>query len=597
MKDILDTKGLLNGIEVMLKNWDCTKLISYLATNSCAGNKLSLKDQAQQFAGNYGLGDDIKDITRIPPDILLEYNLIDCLSTWFVHNKNYPIMVQDQQLEIYETIFKPATVDIIQMQLTGMPINMRKVKAIKYLLERKERVAVTNVQKSYTVEQYTYMLKERWVIKRNAELKVKRVTINDAKHIEFNPQSGDQVRDLLYTHLGLPVLELTKSKQPSTKAKVLEVLKNHTTDPLVLDLLQRLCDYAAVAIILSTFIPAMENSVQGPDGWHYMFGNFNLGGTLSGRLSSSKPNLQNIPATSIFAKWIKYCFQAPPGWVFCGLDFASLEDKISAKTTKDPNKIKVYTDGYDGHCLRTYYYYTEHMVGIDPTSVESINSIASKYKSWRSKSKNPTFTLTYQGTWNTLVVKYNFTPELAKLVEARYHEMYKVSDDWVAAKLDQAMKDGYITVAFGLRVRTPLLKQVIRGTSKTPFEAEAEGRTAGNALGQSWCLLNSRACSEFMERVRKEKYHLDIRPCAHIHDAQYYLIRDDVAAIAYTNEHLVNAVFWQDHPDIKDDLVPLGGELSIFYPTWAEEIVIPNGAREAEIISVIDAALKKEKKA
>ena len=42
-------------------------------------------------------------------------------------------------------------------------------------------------------------------------------------------------------------------------------------------------------------------------------------------------------------KLIKSCFQAPPGWVFCGLDFASLEDRISALTTKDPNKLKVYT--------------------------------------------------------------------------------------------------------------------------------------------------------------------------------------------------------------------------------------------------------------
>ena len=41
-------------------------------------------------------------------------------------------------------------------------------------------------------------------------------------------------------------------------------------------------------------------------------------------------------------KLIKYCFQAPPGWIFCGLDFASLEDRISALTTKDPNKLKVY---------------------------------------------------------------------------------------------------------------------------------------------------------------------------------------------------------------------------------------------------------------
>lgn len=56
-------------------------------------------------------------------------------------------------------------------------------------------------------------------------------------------------------------------------------------------------------------------------------------------------------------------------------------------------------------------------------------------------------------------------------------------------------------VAFGLRVRTPLLKQVVFGARGMPYEAAAEGRTAGNALGQSYGLLNNRAAVAFMKRV------------------------------------------------------------------------------------------------
>lgn len=178
---------------------------------------------------------------------------------------------------------------------------------------------------------------------------------------------------------------------------------------------------------------------------------------------------------------------------------------------------------------------------------------------------------------------------MAKTIEARYHELYKVSDQWVQAELDKASKLGYIVGAFGLRVRTPMLKQVIRGTSKTPAIAEAEGRTAGNALGQSWCLLNSRAGSEFMGKVRKEPtQRLNIRPCSQIHDAQYFLIKEDMHSLLYTNEHLVKAVKWNDHPAIYHPEVGLGGELSIFYPTWAEEIVIPNGATEDEIMEKLN---------
>ena len=179
------------------------------------------------------------------------------------------------------------------------------------------------------------------------------------------------------------------------------------------------------------------------------------------------------------------------------------------------------------------------------------------------------------------------------MIEEKYHALYVVSDQWVAAKLDQAMKDGFITAAFGLRLRTPLLKQVIRGTRKTPYEAEAEGRTAGNALGQSWCLLNSRAGSEFMGKVRMSKFRLDIKPCAQIHDAQYFLIKDDIEAIMYANEHVVKACEWQNHPDIWHPDVKLGGEFSIFYPTWDKEMGIPNNASADQIYQAVQKHMEK----
>lgn len=272
-----------------------------------------------------------------------------------------------------------------------------------------------------------------------------------------------------------------------------------------------------------------------------------------------------------------------------GLDFASLEDRISALTTKDPNKLKVYTDGYDGHCLRAYAYFGDKMPDIDPNSVDSINSIAKLYKPERAESKAPTFALTYQGTYITLMANCGFSEEKARSVEERFKDLYVWSMEWIDEKLNQASKCGYVTTAFDLRVRTPLLHQVIRKTNKTPFEAEAEGRTAGNALGQGWCLLNSRAWSEFMGgHVRPDPVmRKNIRPCAQIHDAGYALVRDDMATILFMNEHLVNAVNWQDHDDIRHPDVGLGGELSLFYPTWAEEMVIPNGATESEIRDIL----------
>lgn len=604
MEHILDQEGLLYGLEVMLGDhgdWDCTKLITYLATNSCAGNKLGLKDQAQEFAGNYAV-EEIKDIRKIPLPTLLQYNLVDGLSTWYTRGKHWDTMVSDQQLPVYQELFQPATVDIIQMQLTGMPVNMKTVLKVEKELNAEQTRAITEMYGTQVVQRYNYRRLEKYTNLKNTEWKKKRVTIDEMaaqaavheptrKETTFNPNSAPQLQELLFDILGLPVIGYTDGGQPSADGDTIKALQNHTTDPDVLKFLKGLEDYAAVNKIITDFIPSLKNAQLGPDGWHYLFGNFNLGGTKSGRLSSSGPNLQNLPANSKYAKAIKSCFEAPPGWLFCGLDFESLEDRISALTTKDPNKLKVYTDGYDGHSLRAYAYWGDQMPDIDPNSVVNINSIQDKYKPFRQDSKAPTFALTYQGTYKTLMTNCGFSEEKARSVEAKYHELYFVSDQWVAAKLDQATKDGYVTVAFGLRLRTPLLHQVIRGTSKTPHQAEAEGRTAGNALGQSYCLLNSRAGVEFNGKVRKSAFRLDIKPSAQIHDAQYFLIRDDINAIKYANDNLVKAVQWQELPDIVHDEVKLGGKLGIFYPTWKTEITLPNDANEEEIFAVIDKAM------
>jgi DNA polymerase I len=587
MDNLIDTEGLLHGMEIMLRNWDCTKLITYLATNSCAGNHLSLKDQAQEYAGNYAQ-DDIKDIRLIPNEQLLRYNLIDGLCTWYTYEKHWDTLIADDQLDVYNNIFKPACEDIIQMQLTGMPMNMDTVNQVAKEMETDRNQALKTIRESKLMKNFTQMLRQEWVDDKNAKLKKKQVTLADCD-IEFNPNSGPQLQKLLFDYIGLPVLGLTKSKQPATDGDTIKALRTHTQSDDIKELLNALIDYKLVDKIITSFIPAFRNAQPGPDGWHYLFGNLNLGGTVSGRLSASEPNLQTIPSGSKYAKKIKKCFEAPPGWIFCGLDFASLEDRISALTTKDPQKLKVYTDGYDGHSLRAYAYFGEQMPDIEDT-VESINSIQHKYKSLRSDSKAPTFLLTYGGTYMGLMKNCGFSEEKAKTTEKRYHDLYVVSDRWVQAKLDEAAKTGYVTAAFGLRVRTPLLAQVLRGTCKTPYEAEAEGRTAGNALGQSWCLLNNRAGSEFMRKVRASEFRLDIRPSIHIHDAQYFMIRDNMDTLQFTNKHLVEAVNWQDHPDIAHPEVGLGGELSLFYPTWANEIEIPNHATPEEVHQIIQKA-------
>lgn len=354
-------------------------------------------------------------------------------------------------------------------------------------------------------------------------------------------------------------------------------------------ILKALIGISETSKILNTFISQFERSaVRNPDGMYYIYGNFNLGGTVSGRLSSSNPNLQNIPSGSKYAKLIKACFTAPPGWIMVGADFASLEDRISALQTKDPNKLKVYTDGYDGHCLRAFSYFEGEFPGIIDT-VESINSIEDLFPKLRQDSKGPTFALTYQGTWKTLMNNLGLSEDRAKQIEDNYHKLYKVSDDWVQEKMLQASKDGFTELAFGLRLRTPILAQTILGNRATPYAAAAEGRTMGNALGQSYGMLNNRAAIELRERQLSSKHAMDIRPILHIHDAQYFLVREDLDAFKWLNDNLIECMEWQDDPAIAHDTVKLGGGLETFYPSWASVIKIPNKASKEEILETINA--------
>jgi len=592
MKNLLDTEGLLEGLEIMANQFDDTKIIAYLATNSTAGNVLGLKSLAHEFAGNWAK-DDIKDIRKIPLDELLKYNLVDCLSTWYVKNKFTPIMVEDNQETLYKELMLPSLRAIIQMELTGMPMSAERVQQVKANLTAIQQEHLTKIVDSPLIKVLNLVIQTSEMEKANAKLKTKQHPLEKFSDVTFNPNSGPQLQRLLYEQMGLPVIDYTDTKQPATGADTIEKLIHHTDNASYKEVLSSLIEYGKVSKILSTFIPAFERAIsKSIDGIVWLHGSFNLGGTVSGRLSSSDPNMQNLPSGSEYGKEIKSCVVAPSGWIFAGADFSSLEDYISALTTKDPNKLKVYLDGYDGHCLRAFSYFRDQCPDIVDT-VDSVNSMKKKYPQLRQDSKGPTFLLTYGGTYHGMMSNLGWAEDKAKSIEAGYHELYKVSDEYIQQRLQQAAKDGYVEVAFGLRVRTPLLKQVVFGSSRMPYEAAAEGRTAGNAMGQSYGLLNNRAAVEFMEKVKASKYRLDIKLVALIHDAIYLLIRDDAEVVEWANRELIKSMEWQELPEIQHDQVKLNAALDLYWPSWANPITLPNNASQEEIRQLCDQAKEK----
>lgn len=287
MKDLLDTEGLLTGLEIMTRNFEDTKIIAYLATNSCAGNDLSLKDLAHEFAGNYAQTD-IHDITLIDSVSLRKYNLIDCLSTWYVYNKYKPIMINDEQDNIYESIFKPALINILQLELTGMPLNMERVKEVDSILENiiKDNYLILN--SSPLMDTFSEHMRIKIAAEKNAKYKKKRITADDVDY-SFNPNSNNQLIELLHNFIGFEVYSLTDGGQPAVGGDELKGHIGRSSDPNVIEVLNAILKIQEGDKIRNTFISKFLEADEGPDGWHYLFGSFNLGGTKSGRLSSSNP--------------------------------------------------------------------------------------------------------------------------------------------------------------------------------------------------------------------------------------------------------------------------------------------------------------------
>jgi len=331
MNSLDDYPNMIEGIKCLTKNFDDTKLILYLATNNAVQNDLALKAAAAPYTGEYA--ENVTDTSKIPLSDLLKYNLKDGLATWYVKEKYTSIMIQDQQEQFYKEHFLPSVKYIIQLELCGMPIDPTMVQKAKIELTGIVTECVKYFQNSEVIKDFNTARLTKKAAKKTEEARLKAKTdrktkvykITDSVIAEdFNPGSGTQIGELLYEYMKYPIIAYTKTKQPATGAKVIKRLLNHTNKAEYVEIIERLLQYSSANKILSTFIPPFENAQQLPDGTYRLYGNVNVGGTQSLRVSSSNPNLTNIPSGSTFGKLIKRCFISPKGKLFVGSDFDAL---------------------------------------------------------------------------------------------------------------------------------------------------------------------------------------------------------------------------------------------------------------------------------
>ncbi|MFP4647517.1 MAG: DNA polymerase I, partial [Candidatus Acetothermia bacterium] len=157
---------------------------------------------------------------------------------------------------------------------------------------------------------------------------------------QLNPSSPKQVREVLFDKLNLPVIERTKTG-PSTNARVLEKLSDKHPLP------EKVLEYREIDKLLNTYVNKLPDFVNEDTGRIHT--SFNQTATATGRLSSSEPNLQNIPKGTETGKLLRKAFVPGPGKALIGADYSQIELRLLAHLSEDPELIETFQSGEDLH--------------------------------------------------------------------------------------------------------------------------------------------------------------------------------------------------------------------------------------------------------
>ncbi|MCC7163601.1 MAG: DNA polymerase I [Anaerolineae bacterium] len=177
----------------------------------------------------------------------------------------------------------------------------------------------------------------------NARLTAIETDIYEMVGARFNLNSPVQLSAALFDTLGLDSqgMERTSTGKISTAAGALESLRGqHPVIPLILE-------HRELSKLKGTYVDALPELIHPEDGRVHT--SFNQAGTVTGRLSSSNPNLQNIPVRTELGRRVRGAFIAPPGMVLLSADYSQVELRILAHASQDPNMLKAFADGEDIH--------------------------------------------------------------------------------------------------------------------------------------------------------------------------------------------------------------------------------------------------------
>ncbi len=251
---------------------------------------------------------------------------------------------------------------------------------------------------------------------------------------EFNINSPKQLADILFIRLGLPNSKKTKTGL-STNAEVLEKLRGY---PIVEDIL----DYRKVTKLKSTYIDGL---LKVADEGSRVHTNFNQTGTATGRLSSTEPNLQNIPVRTELGRELRRFFIPENSeYTLIDADYSQIELRLLASISDDENMISAFLSGADIHTSTA-----ATVFGVSPEEVTP---------ELRKRAKAVNFGIMYGIGEFSLSRDLGISVAAAKRYIDSYLASYPEIDGYLKNTIKKAYEDGYVTTMFGRRRYIPELK-------------------------------------------------------------------------------------------------------------------------------------------
>ncbi len=449
-----------------------TMLESYLL-NSAGGrhdmDTLALKYLGYKtitFSDVAGKGAKQLRFDQIPVSKAAPYAAEDAMITLKLHQTLYPMM-DDSLKRVLHTIEIPLLTVIAEIERHGVLID--EARLAKHGIRLKTRIL--------ELEEEAYLLAGKI----------------------FNLNSPKQLQDILYTEQQLPVRAKTPKGQPSTAEAVLQELAFDFRLPAVI------LEYRGLSKLVSTYIDALPKCIN--PNTHRVHTSYNQAVAATGRLSSSEPNLQNIPVRSEEGRLIRRAFIAPPQHVLLTADYSQIELRIMAHLSQDDNLLNAFAQGWDIHAATA-----------SEIFAVALNEVT---KEQRRRAKAVNFGLIYGMSAFGLAKQLAVERQDAQYYIDRYFQRYPGVLAYMERTRKQAHAQGFVETLFGRRLYLPEIN------ARNIMRQKAAERTAINAPMQGTAADIIKKAMLAVSDWQTTQTRPDARVIMQVHDELVFEVHDD----------------------------------------------------------------------